>query len=148
MIDVGQKLNVGSQEPVKSPATPEKTTSGSISEKIVSEAMANLGSPYKWGGSSSSGFDCSGYIYYVFNKAGYDINRQSSEGFYSRSYYVDKPQVGDLVFFENTYKRGISHVGIYIGDNQFIHAGDSGVQITSLNDSYWKTKFDGFKRFY
>ena len=76
------------------------------------------------------------------------VKRLSSEGYYSRSYYVNSPQPGDLVFFENAYKKGISHLGIYIGNNEFIHAGDNGVQVTSLSNSYWKSKFDGFKRFY
>ncbi|WP_254871191.1 LysM peptidoglycan-binding domain-containing protein [Bacillus sp. Marseille-Q1617] len=146
VIHIGQKLEVAKQQTSHSQDS-EKVAPGPDSE-ITSEALAHLGAPYKWGGSSSSGFDCSGYIYHVFNEAGYDIKRQSSEGYFNRSYYVDKPELGDLVFFENTYKKGISHVGIYIGDEQFIHAGDNGVEISSLNNPYWKSKFDSFKRFY
>jgi peptidoglycan DL-endopeptidase LytE len=147
VIHIGQKLEVAKQQTSNSQDR-EQVTVGLDANKITSEAFANLGAPYKWGGSSSSGFDCSGYIYHVFNKAGSDIKRQSSEGYFNRSYYVDKPGLGDLVFFENTYKKGISHVGIYIGDQQFIHAGDNGVEISSLNNPYWKSKFDSFKRFY
>ncbi|QTC40493.1 LysM peptidoglycan-binding domain-containing protein [Bacillus sp. V3] len=146
VIHIGLKLEITKHQTSNSQESAE-VSPGSDS-KITSEALAHLGAPYKWGGSSSSGFDCSGYIYYVFNKAGYDIKRQSSEGYFNRSYYVDKPELGDLVFFENTYKKGISHVGIYIGDEQFIHAGDNGVEISNLNNSYWKSKFDSFKRFY
>jgi peptidoglycan DL-endopeptidase LytE len=147
VIHIGQKLELSKQKTSDSQDS-EQVSAGSDSNEITSAALANLGAPYKWGGSSSSGFDCSGYIYHVFNKAGYDIKRQSSDGYFNRSYYVDKPGLGDLVFFENTYRKGISHVGIYIGDQQFIHAGDNGVEISSLNNPYWKSKFDSFKRFY
>jgi peptidoglycan DL-endopeptidase LytE len=147
VIYVGQKLRMENNSASIKENT-EQISSESDSNKITSEAFVNLGAPYKWGGSSPSGFDCSGYIYYVYKNAGYDIKRQSSEGYFNRSYYIDKPGQGDLVFFENTYKKGISHVGIYIGDNQFIHAGDNGVEISSLNNPYWKSKFDSFKRFY
>jgi len=78
-----------------------------------------------------------------------DISRLSTDGYYNRSFYVNKPQVGDLVFFSGTYRAGISHMGIYVGNNQFIHAGSStGVTVTSLDNSYWKSHFEGFKRFY
>ena len=97
---------------------------------------------------STRGFDCSGFIYYVYNQAGVSIPRTNAKGFDARSYEVSKPQVGDLVFFKNTYTAGISHVGIYIGNNQFLHAGGDRVQVTSLSDSYWSKHFDSFKRLY
>ncbi|WP_201714417.1 LysM peptidoglycan-binding domain-containing protein [Rossellomorea arthrocnemi] len=153
LIYVGQVLKVGKSQ-VSQPAPPTETPSNEDSNtsfntsKLISHAKAQLGIPYVWGGSTTSGFDCSGFIYYAFNKSGVKVTRTSSEGYYNRSYYVHKPAVGDLVFFENTYKKGISHLGIYVGDNKFIHAGDNGVEITSLNNSYWKSKLDGFKRFY
>ncbi|MCA1065404.1 LysM peptidoglycan-binding domain-containing protein [Rossellomorea sp. AcN35-11] len=151
-LQVGQVLQVkAGKKPVASPPKqdkPETPASFSI-DKLLSEATSHMGTPYVWGGSLPGGFDCSGFIYYVFKEAGADsIKRLNSEGYYSRSYYVNTPQPGDLVFFENTYKKGISHLGIYLGNNEFIHAGDHGVQITSLDNSYWKSKFDGFKRFY
>ena len=104
--------------------------------------------PLCLGESSPNGFDCSGFIYYVYNQAGYPIGRYNSEGYYNRSYYISDPQPGDLVFFANTYKTGISHLGIYLGNNQFISAESSGVKIASLDNPYWKKHFDGFKRFY
>lgn len=150
-LSVGQVLKVkgtkGSDQDVKPPASSSSSTFSV--NKLLSEATSHMGTPYVWGGSSVDGFDCSGFIYYVFKEAGAkDVKRLSSEGYYSRSYYVNSPQPGDIVFFENTYKKGISHLGIYVGNNEFIHAGDNGVQISSLNNSYWKSKFDGFKRFY
>ncbi|MGG1630950.1 LysM peptidoglycan-binding domain-containing protein [Rossellomorea sp. NRS-1567] len=150
LIYVGQTLKVGNSQPSPpTESTPKEDTITSFNtDVLISQAKAQLGKPYVWGGSTTSGFDCSGFIYYAFNKSGVNVTRTSSEGYYSRSYYVNKPSVGDLVFFENTYKKGISHLGIYVGDNKFIHAGDNGVEITSLDNSYWKSKFDGFKRFY
>jgi peptidoglycan DL-endopeptidase LytE len=149
MIYAGQDLILTKSPQKETPAVNDEAYSpNSYTETLLKEAKSHLGTPYVWGGSSLGGFDCSGFIYYVFNKAGKNINRLSSGGYYNRSFYVNKPSVGDLVFFENTYKKGISHLGIYVGNGKFIHAGDNGVEITSLNHSYWKSKFDGFKRFY
>ena len=148
MIYVGQKLKVaGIASPPSNPALPNDQITSSLGD-VVKLAKSFIGTPYVWGGSTVNGFDCSGFIFYVYKQVGQEIQRYSSEGYYNRSYYVNKPQPGDLVFFENTYKKGISHLGIYLGDNQFIHAGDNGVEITSLSNSYWKSKFDGFKQFY
>ena len=128
-------------------SAPTAKTGASV-DTLINGAKKLIGVPYKWGGTSPSGFDCSGFIYYVYKQAGYDISRTSAQGYADRSFYVDSPQVGDLVFFKNTYKKGISHVGIYVGNNQFINASSSGVVITSLNNSYWSKHFDSYKRFY
>lgn len=116
--------------------------------KVIAEAKKLIGIPYVFGGQTTAGFDCSGFIYYVFKQAGSSMSRQSAAGYYDRSYYVNTPQPGDLVFFANTYRQGISHMGIYLGDHQFIHAGATGVMISSLASGYWKDHFDSFKRFY
>ncbi|MEW9502291.1 C40 family peptidase [Jeotgalibacillus marinus] len=153
LIYVGQSLVIKGGEsgspstPPDSPSTPPDNGSPSTSD-IIDIAKGQLGVPYEWGGSTPAGFDCSGFIYYVLKEAGVDISRTSASGYYDRSFNVDTPKVGDLVFFENTYKAGISHVGFYIGNNEFIHAGDSGVQITSLDNPYWKSHFESFKRLY
>jgi LysM repeat protein len=145
LIYIGQTLKVtGSSETVLPPANP----ADSDRPAVVDEAYKVIGVPYKWAGNTPDGFDCSGFIYYTFNRAGKQIGRYSSEGYFSRSYYIDKPQPGDLVFFANTYKPGISHMGIYIGNNEFIHAGSNGVEITNLDNPYYKKHFDSFKRFY
>lgn len=147
MIYVGQKLLVSKKS--AAPAPPTVTIPESSDVPAISFAKTLMGIPYVWGGSTPSGFDCSGFVYYVLNQTGTKIGRYSTEGYYSRSYYVDQPQVGDLVFFENTYKQGISHMGFYIGNNEFIHAdGTKGVMITNLDNPYYKERFDGFKRFY
>ena len=158
LIFAGQKLKVSGtvsnsspsveEKNVQPPAPVEKSISSASVDSLMNEAKKMIGVPYKWGGTTPSGFDCSGFIFYVYDKAGYDISRNSAQGYFDRSYYVDKPQVGDLVFFKNTYKQGISHVGIYVGNNQFINASSSGVEITSLGNSYWSKHFDSYKRFY
>ncbi|MEH7252014.1 LysM peptidoglycan-binding domain-containing protein [Neobacillus niacini] len=146
IIYVGQILKVsGNVTEVIPPTNP----STDLQTEFINVAKGLMGIPYAWGGSSLSGFDCSGFIHYVANKSGKSIGRYSAEGYYSRTYYVDQPQPGDLVFFENTYKPGISHVGIYLGDNQFIHADEKkGVSIANLGNPYYTEHFDGFKRFY
>ncbi|TWT02449.1 LysM peptidoglycan-binding domain-containing protein [Planomicrobium sp. CPCC 101079] len=154
LIRVGQTLKIEnslvatqpSTTPVSAPVT--APTNSSTVNTIISTATSLQGIPYVWGGSTTRGFDCSGYIYYVYNKAGISVPRTNTTGLDARSYDVSKPQVGDLVFFKNTYRQGISHVGIYMGNNKFIHAGGDRVQITSLNDSYWGKHFDSFKRLY
>jgi peptidoglycan DL-endopeptidase CwlO len=118
-------------------------------EDIISTAKSLIGVPYQWGGSSPSGFDCSGFIYYVFSKAGIELPRMSSDQYLSGQ-AVSKAnlQPGDLVFFEKTYnKSGITHSGVYIGNNQFISATSSrGIKIDSLSSSYWGPKYVGAKR--
>lgn len=157
-IYVGQKLNVvggkstdsgSSNSNTPSNNTPNENTGASYDvNKLIELAKSFNGVPYVWGGTTPSGFDCSGYIYYVYKNAGMDIKRYSAEGYFDRSYYVTTPQVGDLVFFKDTYKKGISHIGIYIGNNEFISATSSGVRIVNLDNSYWSKHFDSYKRFY
>lgn len=156
IIYPGDVLIVSKSEVKANSATKNNTNTKTTQQNnvnvttLISIARSALGAGYAWGGASvKSGFDCSGFIYWAFNEAGYNISRLSTEGYYNRSYIVNKPEVGDLVFFENTYKSGISHMGIYLGNNQFIHAGTStGVTISNLNSSYWQKHFHSFKRFY
>jgi LysM repeat protein len=141
---VNQKLKVpGTKVEVEEP-----TNNADLAAKMVASAKKLIGTPYVWGGSTASGFDCSGFIYYVAKQAGMEIGRYSAEGYYDRTYYVDTPKPGDIVFFENTYKKGISHLGFYLGNNQFIHASNNGVGISSLDNPYYKSHFESFKRFY
>lgn len=117
-------------------------------EDIISSAKQHIGVPYKFGGTTTSGFDCSGYVNYVFDQFDISLPRSSAD-MYTKGEAVQKAdlQAGDLVFFE-TYKKGASHVGIYIGDNQFIHASTSkGVITSSINDPYyWGSRYLGAKR--
>ncbi|WP_318617397.1 NlpC/P60 family protein [Sporosarcina sp. YIM B06819] len=128
-------------------ASDSKTASKSsvASVKVVEQAMKLTGIPYVFGGTTINGFDCSGFIQYAFKKSGKNVSRTTLSQF-AQSKKVTSPKPGDLVFFENTYRKGISHVGIYIGNNKFVHAGGKKSQVTSLNNSYWKSKFHSFKR--
>ncbi|WP_249661820.1 C40 family peptidase, partial [Lysinibacillus fusiformis] len=83
-----------------------------------------------------------------FNQSGLKIGRTCSEGYFNgNTTLVETPVPGDLVFFENTYKEGISHMGIYIGDNKFIHAVTDGVEISDVTYTYWSSKLVAYKRF-
>ncbi|MBT2738372.1 LysM peptidoglycan-binding domain-containing protein [Bacillus sp. ISL-7] len=146
---VGQKLKVPATATatVTGPKT-EPTVDSDFAPKMIASAKKLIGVPYVWGGSTPSGFDCSGFVYYAAKQAGIEISRTSAAGFYDRTYYVNTPKPGDIVFFENTYKKGISHLGIYLGNNQFIHANDSGVMISNLQSPYYQAHFESFKRFY
>ena len=120
--------------------------SGNVKE-VLTYANTFTGVPYKFGGTTPAGFDCSGYIRYVFQKIGFDMPRQADEQ-YTVGKKVEKKnlQPGDLVFFE-TYEPGISHSGIYIGDGQFISAtSSSGVAVADIDDSYWGPRYRGAKR--
>lgn len=115
---------------------------------IVATAKKYIGVPYVWGGTSPSGFDCSGLVQYVFRQHGIVLNRTCVTQ-YQQGTYVSKSnlQPGDLVFFQNTYAAGISHVGIYIGNGQFIHASSSkGVMVSDLSNSYWSSHYYGARR--
>lgn len=114
---------------------------------LVAFAKQFLGVPYVWAGKSPSGFDCSGFTYYVFNHFGISIPRMADEQYYS-GVRVSDLQLGDLVFF-TTYESGPSHVGIYIGGNQFIHSssGTGDVTITSLSTSYYSARYLGASRY-
>ena len=115
---------------------------------VVSEAQKYIGVPYASGGTSSSGFDCSGFTQKAFSDAGSSIPRTTGEQ-YNSGIPVDKGslQAGDLVFF-NTSGGGVSHAGIYIGSSNFIHSSSSqGVMISSINDPhYWGSRYIGARR--
>jgi peptidoglycan DL-endopeptidase LytE len=138
-IYVGQKLSIGTTTQTKEELNQ--------SSNVVDVAKKYIGTPYAWGGTSPSGFDCSGFIYYVFNQAGTKISRTNTGGYYNKSTAISNPKPGDLVFFKNTYKAGISHMGIYLGNGEFIHASDSGVEVSKLSNTYWSPKFAGYRTF-
>ncbi|WP_456273108.1 LysM peptidoglycan-binding domain-containing protein [Bacillus sp. AK031] len=149
LIRVGQKLSISNTEVAK-PAVPVVTkVSGALNDSVgvINEAKRHLGTPYVWGGSTPSGFDCSGFIYYVYKQAGMNVSRTNALGLWNETTRVSNPQPGDLVFFSNTYKPGISHVGIYLGNNEFIHSGNRGVEVTSLSNTYWNPKITGYTRY-
>jgi cell wall-associated NlpC family hydrolase len=119
----------------------------SLTTQIINYSMNFLGTPYVWGGTTPSGFDCSGFTKYVYGNFGYSLNRTAAQQL-NNGYAVTSLEVGDLVFFGNTYSSSAAatHVGIYIGNNQFIHSAAGGVKITSLSDSYYASRYVGARR--
>ncbi|QIZ41116.1 C40 family peptidase [Bacillus sp. RZ2MS9] len=116
---------------------------------VVDLALKQLGKPYVFGNSGPNSFDCSGFIYYVFKNNGYNIGRTSVAGYWGMVTKISDPQPGDLVFLQNTYKAGPSHLGIYLGNGEYIHAADetTGVIKSKINSSYTQKHFLGYARF-
>ena len=118
----------------------------SKAEEISDNAQKLIGTPYVFGGTTTNGFDCSGFTQYVFKGSGIDLPRTSYAQYgIGTAVSKDELQIGDLVFFA-TYDSGASHVGIYIGEENFIHAASSGIKITGLSDSYYNRRYLGAKR--
>ena len=115
--------------------------------QLTNTAYKYIGVPYVYGGTTTKGLDCSGYTRLVFQQLGISLNRTSAAQ-YSQGKAVSKSnlQVGDLVFY-NTSGKGVSHVGIYVGNNKFAHSATStGVTVTSMSTSYWAKRYVGAKR--
>lgn len=116
---------------------------------IVDIACKYMGVPYVWGGSTPDGFDCSGFVQFVYREAGFNIPRTADVQFeVGDEIDCGNEAPGDMVFFE-TYTQGASHVGIYIGEGEFIHASSRGdVRISSLDEDYFKARYLGARRIY
>jgi cell wall-associated NlpC family hydrolase len=117
----------------------------SVGDTFISRSMSYLGVPYVWGGSEPDGFDCSGFTYFIVNEVlGNDFPRAIEQQM-ALGVHVERDELvaGDIIFFENTYQPGLSHVGFYIGDGQFISATGrhDAVTITSLDDPYWSERY-------
>lgn len=123
-------------------------TMAASSETLIDKAKTYIGVPYRFGGTSPKGFDCSGFTQLVFLENDIKLPRTAAEQFQiGKVIKKNNLQKGDLVFFE-TYKKGPSHIGVYIGEQKFIHASSAnGVTISSLNNSsYWQSRYLGAKR--
>ncbi|MGG0266253.1 C40 family peptidase [Bacillus tropicus] len=116
---------------------------------VIELALKQLGKPYVFGAAGPNSFDCSGFIYYVYKNNGYSISRNSVEGYWPMVIKINDPQPGDLVFLQNTYKPGPSHMGIYLGNGEFIHAESekTGVVRGNVFSSYNQKHFLGYGRF-
>src|SRR5690348_7849114 len=113
----------------------------------IAIAKANIGVPYKWGGMSPSGFDCSGLVKYSYGKAGKTLPRTAAQMFYTKGYRVHFLHAGDLMFFAPNKASKPTHVAMYIGAGKMIMASSSrGVMITYTNNKYWKPRYIGAKR--
>lgn len=136
----------GTSNTTSSTNSPSNSVTGT---QIVNEAKKYLGIPYVYGGTSPSGFDCSGLVYYVLRTLGFSPYR-TPESQYNQGTYVSKNNLkpGDIVFFANTGGTGITHVGIYAGNGQFIHSPNSRstVSYASLTSGYWSDHYYGARR--
>ena len=116
---------------------------------IYKEAQKYVGTPYVWGGSTpETGFDCSGYVCWVYNQNGYDVGRTTANGLWNKCQHISEAEAkpGDLVFFEGTYDTvGKSHVGIYLGNGMMVSAGDP-IKYANIHSSYWQKYLSGFGR--
>ena len=116
---------------------------------IYKEAQKYVGTPYVWGGSApETGFDCSGYVCWVYNQNGYNVGRTTANGLWNKSQHISEAEAkpGDLVFFEGTYDTpGKSHVGIYLGNGMMVSAGDP-IKYANIHSSYWQKYLSGFGR--
>ena len=116
---------------------------------IYKEAQKYVGTPYVWGGSTpETGFDCSGYVCWVYNQNGYDVGRTTANGLWNKSQHISEADAkpGDLVFFKGTYDTpGMSHTGIYLGNGMMVSAGDP-IKYANIHSSYWEKHLAGFGR--
>ena len=116
---------------------------------IYKEAQKYVGTPYVWGGSTpETGFDCSGYVCWVYNQNGYDVGRTTANGLWNKSQHISEAEAkpGDLVFFKGTYDTpGMSHTGIYLGNGMMVSAGDP-IKYANIHSSYWEKHLAGFGR--
>lgn len=150
ILHVGQKLHIpgghmtslGSRD-----GSPNSSvTSDARGYQVAQYAQNYTGVPYHWGGTSPSGFDCSGLVQYVYAHFGVSLPRTSYDQFsVGTSVSRSNLQPGDIVFFD-TYGSGASHDGIYVGNDQFINAASSQVEVDSLGSSYWESHYVGARR--
>ena len=134
--------------------TPVETDSAKTDpgHRVANQALRYTGTRYKYGGTTKRGMDCSGLVQRVWADLKMKKLPRASAALYNsgRPVHLEDLQPGDLVFFKNTYKRGISHVGVYAGNNKFVHASGHrrGVTITKLSDPYYQLHYAGARRLY
>jgi cell wall-associated NlpC family hydrolase len=136
------------ETPTRNLADHRRRSLSSRGGSIISTATRYIGTPYRWAGTTPRGFDCSGFVMTVFGMNGLSIRRMADEQYYGgQKLKRNELEAGDLVFF-TTYGPGVTHVGIYMGNDQFIHASSArGVTISSLNDTYYRNRFIGGCRY-
>ncbi len=142
--------SAGTAIPAQTPGMPAMVqVPAQALHRVVEDTLSWLGSPYRLGGSARNGIDCSGLVRAVYSSLGLSLPRTAA-GQFQHGVPVGEAELrpGDLVFFENTYKSGISHVGIYIGDGRFVHAAGRrrGVVVTDFTRPYYRNRFIGARR--
>jgi cell wall-associated NlpC family hydrolase len=125
------------------------TDEAEAGQHLADFAQEYVGSRYVWGGTGPYGFDCTGFVQFVYGEFGISLPRNEAGQLASGERVSgDEVQPGDILVFANTYRRGLSHVGIYLGEGRFVHAVDEahGVTVSNLWDSYWSPRFVGASR--
>ncbi len=150
MIAIGSLIGCASQPPatLATQPVPASTRESQPVRGVVETALAQLDKPYRYGGQSPRGFDCSGLVYYAYQHSGIHIPRTSHEQLrQARRVPMKTLAPGDLLFFRETRK--VTHVGLYVGDGRFIHAstGRGMVKLSSLEDPYWQEHLIGAGRY-
>ena len=128
------------------PVGPPATTVGAegaarLTSNVIDTALEVIGTPYVWGGTDENGFDCSGLIQYAYAYHGIQLPRVSRDQIRAGREVVPRVEAllpGDILGFTRERSRTVSHVGLYVGKGLFIHSGSSGVQVSDLNDPYWR----------
>ena len=148
--DDGSGAVPGGSGGVVIPAYPGEPPTDETFARILEEAEKYLGYPYVWGGSSpETSFDCSGFVSWVINHSGWNVGRLGAQALYNMCTPVSRADArpGDLIFFTRTYSAPlpVTHVGIYVGNDQMIHCGDP-IRYSSINTSYWIDHFYAFGR--
>jgi len=125
----------------------QKSSNSPLADAVVRKALAYVGTPYTWGGiSPRTGFDCSGYVWYVYASSGIGIPRTADAQFAAGQTIDGDPEPGDLVFFQ-TYDWGASHVGIYLGNGWFVQEIRPNVHLSNFNSPYFRSRYIGARRF-
>jgi len=141
-----QAMATGSASIAAAGADRAETRRGDAAVRV---GLEHVGAPYRFGGASPAGFDCSGFVTYVYGRAGFDLPRDLA-GQLGRGRRVERDglEPGDLVFFRDTYKSGLSHSGVYVGDGRFVHAAAErkGVVVSALAQGYWSARYVGASR--
>ena len=130
-------------------AAPAFAVEESPGAEVADLAQQYVGSRYIWGGTGPNGFDCTGFVLYIYSQFGVSLPHNEAGQLKSGTRVsADELQPGDVVVFANTYRAGLSHVGIYLGEGQFVHAVDEahGVMVSNLWDGYWSPRFVGASR--
>lgn len=139
-------VHVGNTAELNVAPTGSARSASATVRRLLGVAQRYMGTPYVFGGTTPSGFDCSGFTRYVFSEVGVSLPRMADAQYsMGTSVSQEKLRPGDLVFF-TTYTPGVSHVGIYLGKRQFINASNDGVSVADLNSTYWAQRYIGAKR--